>query len=67
MTKSFVPYAASRKLAIVEVAAQPLAPADCSLGGFAAAVAAAELSAVGRREKQSGKLPRIVKNVRCGC
>ncbi len=46
MTKSFVPYATSRKLAIVEVAAQPLAPADCSLGGFAASVAAAELGVV---------------------
>ena len=27
-------------------AAQPLAPADCSLGGFVASVAAAELGAV---------------------
>jgi len=29
------------------MAAQHLAPADCSLGGFAASVAAAELEAVG--------------------
>jgi len=46
-------------------------PPECGLRaalGLAAEWGAPRVSlSVGRREKQSGKLPRIVKNVRCGC